>query len=107
MNVSNIKKMFKGWFIGNFKPSAFKTKTFEVSYKIHKRNEKWDYHYHKKATEINLVIKGRMKIRNKIIKKNQIFILKPKEIADPKFYQDTHIVCVKVPSVIGDKYLIK
>ena len=48
-----------------------------------------------------------MKIQKKILKKNQIFILKPKEIADPIFYQDTHIICVKVPSVIGDKYIVK
>ena len=107
MKIYDFKQMIGGWFIGNFKPTAFKTKSFEVSYKIHKKNEKWDYHYHKKATEINLVIKGKMKIRNKIIKKNQIFILKPKEIADPTFYQDTHIICVKVPSVIGDKYLLE
>ena len=107
MKIYDFKKMIGGWFIGNFKPTAYKTKSFEVSYKIHKKNEIWGHHYHKKATEINLVVKGKMKIRNKIIKKNQIFILKPKEIADPIFYQDTHIVCVKVPSAIGDKYLIK
>tara|TARA_X000000950_G_scaffold47087_1_gene54302 strand:- start:3368 stop:3691 length:324 start_codon:yes stop_codon:yes gene_type:complete len=107
MRIYDFKKMVGGWFVGNFKPSSLRTKKFEVSYKIHKKKEKWDHHYHKKATEINLVIKGKMKIRGRIIKKNQIFVLQPKEIADPIFYEDTHIVCIKAPSVIGDKYIVK
>ena len=65
MKIYDFKKMVGGWFIGNFKPSSLRTKKFEVSYKIHKKKEKWDRHYHKKATEINLVIKGKMKIRGK------------------------------------------
>ena len=28
-----------GWFVGDFLPTAFKTKNFEVSYKLHKKNE--------------------------------------------------------------------
>lgn len=107
MRIYDFKKMIGGWFIGNFNPTVYKTKKFEVSYKIHKKKEKWDYHFHKKATEINLVIKGKMKIRGKTILKNQIFVLKPKEIANPIFYQDTHIICVKVPSIKNDKYKIK
>ena len=104
MKVFDIKKMIGGWYIGNFKPSAFRTKNFEVSYKIHKKNEKWPYHYHKKSDEINLILKGRMKIRKKILKKGDIFILKKKEIADPIFLKTTHIICVKVPSSKNDKY---
>ena len=48
-----------------------------------------------------------MKIRNKILKKNDIFILKKKEIADPKFLTNTYIICVKVPSSKNDKYSAK
>lgn len=106
MKVYNFKKMIGGWYIGNFSPSVFKTKKFEVSFKIHKKNEKWDYHYHKKATEINLIIDGKMKIQGKILKKNQIFVLKKKEIANPIFLKETKIICIKVPSVKNDKFVI-
>ena len=51
-----------------------------------------------------MIVKGKMKIRNKILKKNDIFILKKKEIADPKFLTNTYIICVKVPSSKNDKY---
>ena len=107
MKIYNFKKMKGGWFIGNFLPTALKTKNFEVSYKLHKKNEKWPYHYHKKSIEVNLIIKGKMKIRNKILAKNDIFILKKREVADPKFLIDTYIICVKVPSSKNDKYCAK
>ena len=37
MKIYDFKKMIGGWFVGNFKPTAYKTKSFEVSYKIHKK----------------------------------------------------------------------
>ena len=53
MKILNIKDMEGGWFVGNFSPTAFKTEDFEVCYKVHKKGETWDYHYHKKSHEIN------------------------------------------------------
>ena len=106
MKIYNFKNMIGGWFVGNFKPTAFKTKDFEVSYKIHKKNEKWEAHYHKKSIEINLLIKGKMKIQNKILKANDIFVLGKKEIADPVFITDCCLVVVKVPSSKKDKYIV-
>ena len=35
-----------------------------------------------------------------------IFVVEPNEISDPMFHEDCTIVCVKVPSVPGDKYLV-
>ena len=95
-----------GWYIGDFEPNVFKTNKFEVSYKIHKKDEKWDTHFHKKSKEINLIIKGKMKIQNKILEKGDIFVLDKLEIADPIFYKATHVICVKVPSSKNDKYII-
>ena len=34
MKIFNFKKMKGGWFVGDFLPTAFKTKNFEVSYKF-------------------------------------------------------------------------
>ena len=46
--------MKNGYYIGDFEPSAFKTKNFEVAYVKHKQNDKWVKHYHKIITEINI-----------------------------------------------------
>ena len=39
-----------------------------------------------------------------LIEPGDIFVLEPKEIADPIFHEDCKIVCVKKPSIIGDKF---
>lgn len=99
MIVKNIKDMVGGWFVGDFEPTAYRTKDFEVSYKLHPKGQEWDIHYHTDVTEINYVIKGKMFLQNTELKTGDIFILNPFEIADPEFIEDTEIICVKTPSV--------
>jgi quercetin dioxygenase-like cupin family protein len=103
----NIKDMVRGWFIGDFEPSVFKTKDFEVGLMHHKKNEEPDLHYHKIITEYNVVISGRMRFEDRILSDGDIFEIAPNQINDLEFLEDTTIVCVKVPSVTNDKYKVK
>lgn len=105
MELNNLDNMIGGWFIGNFEPSAYKTNTFEVSFKLHPKNQIWDIHYHTVVTEINCIVRGKMIIQNTKLSQGDIFILKPYEIANPIFLEDTEIICVKVPS-INDKVCV-
>jgi quercetin dioxygenase-like cupin family protein len=105
MNIFKIENMHRGWFIGNFEPSVYKTDKFEVGYIRHKKGEKWPKHYHKIATEINLLNKGNMNICGKTLFPGDIFVIQPDEIADPEFLEDCEIIVVKIPSAIGDKYI--
>ena len=98
MKIDRIEDMVGGWFVGNFEPSSYKTEIFEVSYKLHPKGQIWDVHYHTDVTEINYVIKGKMVLQNTELKTGDIFTLKPFEIADPEFLEDTEIICVKTPS---------
>jgi hypothetical protein len=104
MKIDNINNMWRGWMVGNFNPSVYKTDLFEVGILIHKKGEKWPKHYHKIATEINCLISGKMVICGKEINPGDIFILEPLEIADPEFLEDCKIVVVKTASVPNDKY---
>jgi hypothetical protein len=106
MEIHKINNFTGGWFIGDFEPTVFKTKTFEVCYKKHKKNETWDTHYHKIATEINYLINGSMIIQGKQLNKGDIFIIYPNEIADPVFLEDCDLIVVKTPSILNDKYEI-
>ena len=107
MEIRKIKDMTKGWFVGDFDPSAYRTKDFEVCSRIHPKGEHWDSHYHKKAVEINLLVSGEMILQGTRLESGDIFILYPYDIADPTFLEDCLIVCIKVPSVTNDKYLIE
>jgi quercetin dioxygenase-like cupin family protein len=106
MDILKMKDMKGGWFIGNFKPTAFKTEEFEVCYKQHTKGEQWDTHYHKEGTEINYLVDGKMIIQNKQLNKGDIFILHPFEIADPIFLEDCTVLIIKTPSKPGDKFTI-
>ena len=96
--------MFRGWFIGDFEPAALRTKDFEVGFLFHPKGEEWPAHYHKLATEINYLVSGRMTLQGKALNSGDIFVLEPNEIADPQFLEDCRIICVKMPSIPGDKY---
>jgi len=102
MKIFSMKDMKGGWFVGNFEPTAYKTDKFEVSFKVHPKDEKWDIHYHTDVTEVNFLSKGKMIIQNKTLNAGDIFILEPYEIADPTFLETCEIICVKTKS-INDK----
>ena len=107
MKITKLKDYKDGWFVGDFEPTAFKTKEFEVCYKEHKAGEKWDTHYHKIGTEINVLIDGEMIIQNKRLVKGDVFVIYPFEVSDPKFITDCTVLIVKTPSEPNDKYIIK
>jgi len=98
--------MIGGWFIGDFEPSAYQTDQFEVCYKQHPKGEKWDAHYHKRATEINLLISGTMKINDKLIEAGSIFIIEPYCVSEPTFLEDCTLVVVKTVSDPEDRYVV-
>jgi mannose-6-phosphate isomerase-like protein (cupin superfamily) len=99
--------MKDGWFVGDFLPTAFRTTEFEVCYKKHKKNEKWDTHYHEKITEINLLVKGKMTINDTLISEGEIFVIPPFYVSEPRFLEDCELVIVKTPSITSDKIIIK
>ena len=104
MKKYRIEDFHRGWFIGNFEPSLLKTDQFEVSLLRHSKGEKWASHYHAIATEYNVLITGMMKINGETLTDGDVFVFEPGDIADPEFLEDCVLVCVKTPSIPGDKY---
>lgn len=96
--------MDRGWFIGDFYPSVKKTKEFEVGILIRKKGEAQQEHHHKIATEYNVLIEGSMTVNDIHIEVGDIFIIEPNESTISVILEDCKILCVKTPSVIGDKY---
>ena len=107
MKVGKISDMNRGWMIGNFEPSLLKTDLFEVGVLLHPKGHLWPAHYHLVATEYNLLISGSMNVCGEELRAGDTFIIEPGEIAEPTFYEDCTIMCVKVPGTAGDKYLVK
>lgn len=106
MQKFKLEDTIGGWFIGNFEKAAYKTKGLEVSFKQHRKGESYGWHYHEHLDEINLLVRGRMKIQGEELFSGDIFILSPMELADPEFLEDCDVVCVKVPNFTNDKIVV-
>jgi hypothetical protein len=104
MKVLQLEDYIRGWFVGNFEPTAWKTPDFEVGYRVHSKGTDQP-HTHTTCTEINLVTSGKMIIQDKLLVTGDIFILRPWEISNAVFLEDTGVVCVKVPSINDKKPL--
>jgi len=114
MLLYSIDWMKNGWFIGNFYPSAFISEAFEVGHLKHKAGDKSDGHFHKKMTEINYLIKGKIKFDTmKIVdgkqwiieaKQGFIWVTEPNQVYGIEFVEDSELIVIKTPSVPGDKY---
>lgn len=99
-----LDNMVRGWFVGNFDPSAFRTNDFEVGVKRFKKGDLEQAHYHKVATEITLVVSGKVKMGNQILVSGDIICISPNEVCDFYALEDATIVVVKTKSIVGDKY---
>lgn len=106
MKVHKLTDFTRGWVIGDFQPSILHTPDFEVGVMYHTKGEAWPRHTHLVATEYNIMIQGDMTMQGVRLTTGDVFILVPGEVADPTFHEDCIIVCVKVPSVKGDKHLV-
>lgn len=106
MKVFKSNSMIKGWFVGDFEPTALKTKDCEVAYKSYKEGEFEARHMHKIATEVTFIAEGRVMMNNTEFNPGDIIILEPGEATDFKAITASKNIVVKVPCVKGDKYLL-
>ena len=104
MKVLSLKNMKAGWFIGNFKPAALESKEFEVACKYYNKGYKARPHIHKVASEITLVVYGRVKMCGQEMQEGELVLLEPGEVSDFEALEDSATVVVKTPSIPHDKY---
>lgn len=106
MKIFNRDEYVNGWFIGDFEPSIIKTKDFEIAYRENKKGEIAEAHYHKEAEEINYFIFGKISVNGEVLTAPVIYMVEKNEITRTEFLEDSGVIIVKVPSVIGDKFVI-
>lgn len=98
--------MVKGWFVGSFSPTAFATEGCEVAVKSYSAGETEGEHFHRIATEITLVLSGRVEMAGRTWGCGDIIVLSPGETTAFKAIQDSVTVVVKVPGATNDKYIV-
>ena len=106
MKIENLDNFFRGWFVGDFEPTLYKTTDVEVAVQYYKKGTVQSSHLHKIATEITVVILGKVKINNVIYKEKDIILIEPNEVSSFEALEDTTTLVVKIPSSKNDKYEI-
>lgn len=106
MKTGKLDEMVKGWFVGNFEPTLLQTNDVEVAVKEYKKGDYESSHYHKIATEITVILNGRVKMNGVEYGKGDIIVMEPGESTDFECIEDgTQNVVVKHPGANNDKYI--
>ncbi len=106
MKSFNLDQMKKGWFVGDFVPTVLRDKNVEVACKKYAKGDKESSHYHAIATEITLVVTGKVKMFDREWNSGDIILIEPNEATSFEALTDSCTVVVKVPSVTNDKFNI-
>jgi len=104
MKHERLDRMHRGWFVGDFSPTAFASRDCEVGVKRYRAGETEAAHVHKVATELTVVVSGRVRMNGREFGADDIIVLDPGTPADFEVLEDAVTVVVKVPCVAGDKY---
>jgi len=107
MKKYRLDSFTKGWFIGDFEPNIFRTKDFEVMVRYYATGDKEAKHVHKVADEITVIVSGKFKMNGEIFGPGDICHLSPGEPADFECLESGANMVIKMPSVMGDKYLVE
>ncbi len=107
MKTAKLNEMTKGWFIGNFSPTLYKTNDVEVAVKRYEAGTREEKHYHKIATEITVVTKGIVCMNGVEYAEGDIIIMEPNDATDFYAVTDAENVVVKIPGANNDKYIME
>jgi quercetin dioxygenase-like cupin family protein len=105
MKLAKLDEMIKGWFVGNFDPTLIRTGDVEVAVKRYEKGDYEERHYHKLATEITVVVSGRVRMNGIVYQEGDIIIVEPFEATDFEALEDAVNTVVKYPGAKNDKYI--
>lgn len=104
MKHAHLADMVKGWFVGDFDPSVLRTPECEVAVRHYSAADRETMHHHRIATEITVVVTGRVRMFGRDWEASSIVVAEPNDATEFEALADTTIVVVKLPSAPGDKY---
>jgi quercetin dioxygenase-like cupin family protein len=105
--IYKLQDMVKGWFIGDFEPVVIKTGAVEVAVKTYKQGDYEDSHHHRIATEVTVIISGKVEMKGRLYMEGDIIQIDPYESTDFRALEDTVTCVVKYPGAKDDKYVDK
>ncbi|MCI8649338.1 MAG: hypothetical protein HFG20_04395 [Anaerotruncus sp.] len=107
MYTARLDELVKGWFVGNFAPTLYCTDAVEVAVKRYTAGEYEPAHFHKIATELTVIVSGRVRMNGVAYQEGDIVVMEPGDVTDFEALTDAVNTVVKLPGAAKDKYLIE
>ena len=107
MKHHRLDDMTKGWFVGDFAPTAHTTEACEVAVKRYRAGDHEGAHLHRIATEVTAIVSGRVRMNGREWGEGDILTIDPNEATDFTALTDVITVVVKTPSAPNDKYVLE
>jgi mannose-6-phosphate isomerase-like protein (cupin superfamily) len=104
MRTYRLSTMTKGWFIGDFAPTAHRTRDVEVAVKHYSAGDAEAAHLHKIACEFTVVVSGTVRMNERDFSSGDIIVVEPGEATDFYALTDAVTTVVKLPGAPDDKY---
>lgn len=104
IKVFQLNEMIKGWFVGNFQPTALSTNSVEIAVKKYHAGEYEPAHHHRIATEITVIIEGHVRMNGAEYGPNSILVIEPNTATDFLAITNVTTTVVKFPGANDDKY---
>ncbi|MEG0866468.1 MAG: hypothetical protein RSG77_05380 [Hafnia sp.] len=105
VKLDQLSAMKGGWFVGAFSPAACNSSDVEIAVQNFPAGYCGEYHYHKIATEVTLLLSGRACMAGIELKSGDIITLSPGTSTSFDALEDCTTVVVKLPGTLNDKYL--
>lgn len=105
MKCGKISDMHRGWFVGYFSPTMYRTKDVEVAVKYYQAGDSEASHHHRIATELTVVVSGEIEMNGVRFTPGDIVTVEPGEICRFEAISDAVSVVVKLPGASDDKYV--
>ena len=105
MKTFKLGDFIGGWVIGDFAPSLFVNTGVEVAIKRFELRDVEPSHKQLVATEITIVVEGKIRMGSNVFFKNDIAVIEPGEYADFEALEHSVVICIKFPSIPKDKIL--
>jgi hypothetical protein len=105
MERLKLEDMWRGWFVGDFEPNVVRTSDVEVGVKHYAKGDAEERHFHKVATELTVIVTGRVRMNDQEYGAGDIIRIDPGESTDFETLEDTVTTVVKWPGASDDKYL--
>jgi dTDP-glucose pyrophosphorylase len=107
VEIFKLENFKNGWIIGDFEPSILKNSGVELAVMNKKKGKGINnFHYHENCMEINVLIKGKMLVNDKIINENDIFIFNKNVPSIYEYLEDCVFVVFKNKPSNTDKVLM-